>query len=50
MDINTVRNLMTLLAFAAFLGVLWWAFAPYRRERFEQDAKLVFDDSEGEHK
>jgi cytochrome c oxidase cbb3-type subunit 4 len=50
MDINTLRNLMTLLAFGAFLGIIWWAYSPSRRDRFEQDARLVFDESEGETK
>lgn len=50
MEINTLRNLMTLLAFAAFLGVIWWAYSPSRRDRFEQDARLVFDENEGEAK
>ena len=45
MDINTLRTLMTLFAFAACLGILWWAFGPARRERFERDAQLVFDES-----
>lgn len=43
-DINAVRTLVTILAFAAFLGIVWWAYAPARRERFERDALLVFDD------
>ena len=42
-DINTLRTLVTLLAFAAFLGIVWWAYAPSRRDRFERDAQLVFD-------
>jgi cytochrome c oxidase cbb3-type subunit 4 len=46
MDINTLRTLMTLLAFGAFLGIVWWAFGPSRRQRFENDAQLVFDDEE----
>ena len=50
MDINTLRNLMTLLAFGAFLGIVWWAYGPSRKERFEQDACLVFDENEGEPK
>ena len=44
MDLNTLRTLMTLLAFGAFLGIVWWAYAPSRKDRFEQDARLVFDD------
>ena len=44
MDLNTLRTLMTLLAFGAFLGIVWWAYAPARKERFERDARLVFDE------
>ena len=46
MDINLIRILVTLLAFAAFLGIVWWAYAPARKSRFERDANLVFDDAE----
>jgi cytochrome c oxidase cbb3-type subunit IV len=44
MDINTLRTVITVLAFAAFLGVVWWAFGSSRKERFERDALLVLDD------
>jgi cytochrome c oxidase cbb3-type subunit 4 len=47
MDINTLRILMTLVAFATFLGIVWWAYGPSRRERFEQDARIALDDDEG---
>ena len=46
MDINLIRTLVTVLAFASFLGIVWWAYAPSRKSRFECDAKLVFDDAE----
>jgi len=46
MDINLVRSLVTLAAFAAFLGIVWWAYAPGRKERFERDARLPFEDGE----
>lgn len=47
MDINTLRTLITLLAFGAFLGIIWWAYGPARKERFERDARMLFDDNEG---
>ena len=50
MDINTVRTIVTLLAFATFLGIVWWAFGASRKARFEADARLVFDDGEEERK
>jgi cytochrome c oxidase cbb3-type subunit 4 len=43
MDIETLRSLVTVAAFCAFLGVVWWAYAPSRRSRFERDARLPFD-------
>ncbi len=46
MDINLIRSLLTVAAFVAFLGIVWWAFAPSRRERFERDARLPFDETE----
>jgi cytochrome c oxidase cbb3-type subunit 4 len=50
MDINTVRTLLTVLAFATFLGIVWWAYGPSRKARFERDAQMVFDEDEGEQK
>ena len=46
MDLNLVRSLVTLTAFATFLGIVWWAYAPARKERFERDAQLPLDDEE----
>ena len=40
---ETIRSLMTLAAFATFLGIVWWAYAPARKRRFERDALLPFD-------
>ena len=41
-DINLLRSIMTLAAFASFVGIVWWAYAPARRQRFERDAELPF--------
>jgi len=46
MDLNLLRSLITLAALAAFLGIVWWAYAPARKDRFEQDARLPFDGEE----
>jgi cytochrome c oxidase cbb3-type subunit 4 len=46
MDLETLRSLVTVAAFGAFLGVVWWAYAPSRRARFERDALLPFDGDE----
>ena len=46
MDINLIRTLVTVFALGAFLGIVWWAYAPSRKSRFERDALMVFDDRE----
>ena len=46
MDINLLRSLVTLAAFAAFVGIVWWAYGPARKERFERDAQLPFIEDE----
>ncbi|OGA09705.1 MAG: cytochrome oxidase [Betaproteobacteria bacterium RIFCSPHIGHO2_12_FULL_69_13] len=43
MDLDLIRIAVTLAAFAAFLGIVWWAYAPARKRRFERDALLPFD-------
>jgi cytochrome c oxidase cbb3-type subunit 4 len=44
MDINLVRSLVTLSAFASFLGIVWWAFSPSRKARFEHDARMLLEE------
>jgi cytochrome c oxidase cbb3-type subunit IV len=46
MDINLMRSLVTVAAFAAFVGVVWWAYSPSRKSRFERDAHIVLDEPE----
>ena len=46
MDINLIRTLVTVLALASFLGIVWWAYAPSRKSRFERYAHLGFDDAD----
>ena len=45
-DVNLLRNLVTLASFAAFVAILWWAFAPSRKAEFEEKARLPFDNDE----
>ncbi len=48
MDINLIRGLTTLLSLAAFLGVVWWAFAPSRRARWEERGKVILNNNDAE--
>ena len=46
MDINLIRSLVTVASLAAFLGIVWWAYGPSRKARFERDALLPFADED----
>jgi cytochrome c oxidase cbb3-type subunit 4 len=46
MDINDVRGLGSIFALIAFLGVLYWAYSPTRKKRFEDDAAIPFHDND----
>ena len=38
--LETLRIAVTLAAFASFLGILWWAYAPSRKEAWEKKGWL----------
>ena len=42
MDISTLRILATLASFATFIGIAAWAYAKSNRERFDEDARIPF--------
>ncbi|MBG9390188.1 cbb3-type cytochrome oxidase subunit 3 [Caenimonas aquaedulcis] len=42
MDVTTLRILATLLCFATFLGILAWAYSHRNRARFDEDARIPF--------
>jgi cytochrome c oxidase cbb3-type subunit IV len=42
-DINTLRILATLAAFATFIGIAAWAFYKPHAKRFEEAARLPFE-------
>ena len=44
MDINTLRSIVTVLAFACFVGIVLWAWSRHNQERFEDAARLPFQD------
>ena len=46
MDINTLRSLITVLSFAAFLGIVFWAWSAKRKPAFDEAANLPFADDE----
>ena len=44
MDINDLRSITTVLALAAFLGIVWWAYSDRRKQAYEEAARLPLDD------
>ena len=43
MDINLIRSIVTVAALALFLAVVWWAYAPSRKHRWEAKGRLGED-------
>ena len=43
MDMNLVREIVTVLSFAAFVGVIAYAAHPRNRRRFDEAAQIPFD-------
>lgn len=44
MDINTLRSIVTVLAFAAFIAIVLWAYSDRSKAAFDQAALLPFDE------
>ena len=44
MDIQFVRSVLTVVVMAAVIGIAWGAYGPSRKERFERDGLLPFED------
>lgn len=42
MDINTLRSIVTVVSFLAFIGILFWAYSPAKARGFEEAARLPF--------
>ena len=46
MDINDLRSIVTVVAFAAFMGIVLWAYSDSSKAGFDQAARLPFDEDE----
>jgi Cbb3-type cytochrome oxidase component FixQ. len=44
MDINDMRSIVTVLAFATFIGIVLWAYSGRRRAAFDEAANLPFNE------
>lgn len=44
MDIDTLRSIMTVVVFLAFLGIVIWVYGAAQKPRFERAAMLPFEE------
>lgn len=45
MDITTMRIAVTLLSMAIFVGICFWAYARGNKDRFDEAARLPFEEN-----
>lgn len=43
MDVTTLRIIATLASFATFIGIWYWAFSSRNKARFDEAARLPFE-------
>jgi cytochrome c oxidase cbb3-type subunit 4 len=46
MDIEWMRSMMTVMAFATFVGIVAWAWSARKRNDFEVAARSVLEDDD----
>ena len=46
MDINLLREALTVVSFLTFVAIIAWAVHPLNREKFEQAARMPLEDEE----
>jgi cytochrome c oxidase cbb3-type subunit IV len=44
MEINLIRTIVTVVSFIAFLAIVAWALNSGNRKRFQEAARLPFDE------
>ena len=42
LDVNTLRGIVTVVSFAVFIGIVWWAWSKRRSDDFSEAANLPF--------
>ncbi len=46
MDINLLRSIVTVVTFLVFIGIVLWAWSTRNRARFDEAARLPFEQSQ----
>ncbi len=49
MDINTLRIAVTVITFAAFLGIVFWSYRPSRKQDLERQGRSILEDGAEEN-
>ena len=44
MDVNAVRILVMVLALTAYVGIVWWAYLPHRRDGLDAEARRILEE------
>jgi cytochrome c oxidase cbb3-type subunit 4 len=44
MDLNDLRSIVTVVSLLTFLGIVAWAWSKRNRDRFDEAARLPFED------
>ena len=48
MEITVLRSVVTLVSFAVFIGIVYWAWSDKNKFRFDEAANLPFADDDAE--
>ena len=43
---NFIGSAVTVVFFITFLGIVWWAYGGSRKARFEEDARIPFEETD----
>lgn len=46
MDVNTLRSIVTVVAFAVFVAIVLWAYSERSKAAFDEAARLPFDEGD----
>jgi cbb3-type cytochrome oxidase subunit 3 len=46
MDVNTLRIAITLATMVAFLGIVFWAYRPSRKQQLDQQGRSILEDGD----
>jgi len=45
MDMNAFRGVMTAIWLLIFIAVVWWAYSPRQKNRFDAASRLALEDN-----